>query len=219
MKPWQDLTDMFTDSEMIDEMSKKYKNTYLRIINDGVSSLALYCGFDDDGFHRFKDRHGSILKIKHETEVQIKLWNPRRGLYNTSNGVVVFTRSPFRQFRRGINHESGKIHTLQRYILGAGHANLLNDLIYELFSARNDRTTPLAEAIEKVQKTNEWAINREFAVTLNHLTTDPERYSLFYEQYYIGYVKGKEIFLEAPEFTQEILDTQAEWAPDYIVRG
>jgi len=81
MKQWQNLTDMLKNQDVFDEMSKKYKNTILGIKTNVKSIYATFIGNDD--MFVFRDEHGQQLKIADNTDMEIFIPNPEKGLYNT----------------------------------------------------------------------------------------------------------------------------------------
>lgn len=214
---WQDLTDMVADEDLIAEMQKKYRNTWLRLRWGNQDVLALYRGYED-GYHLFKDKRGENIKLSHTTDIRVSIYSPRRGMYNTDEGVVFFWRNPYRQFRRGLNPDSGMVIKLYTKLLGIPSANHIQHAIYSIFDKDLQKEVTLDDAIQKTKEFGEWAINRQFALTLNHLRDEADSYSLFYEDVYIAEVKNNIIHMITPLLYQEVLDTYREWAPNYVVR-
>ena len=214
--PWQDLTDMFNEEDQAAEMSKKYRNTWLKLSYDGRSFLALYSGMNDCGNHVFRDKHNEIIELLPETTVKVEIWQPRRGLYNTSIGVVFFCRTPFRQYRRGLNNEAAAAYQL-KCVFDTLESNVLNSVVYDIFDPKMRATCNLDTALLKANETGAWAINRTFAVTLNPYSADKSVYGLFYETCPIGSVTSDRRILVDKLFFQEVLDSLEDWAPNYEV--
>lgn len=216
-KPWQDLTDMFDSEDCIEEMSKKYKGTYLRIVAGGKKFLAKYHGWNGN-HHVFLDEHGTTLTIADETDVSVTIWMPRRGLYNTKeNGAYIFVRLPWRQYRRGISKESAQVHSMNYTLLSAVNGNALEKVVFELADARLQADTSLDDAILKAGQYGSWAMNRQWGVTLNVQGEDANVFHLFYEDILVADVVGHEIHIKEQAFQQEVLDDYADWAPNYKV--
>ena len=100
MKTWQDLTDMLGAGDIESEMSKKYKGTLLKIKHKEKTFHAYYLGYD--GNFKFKDFNGVDINLSINTDIQVTIPAPQKGLYNTPSGVVHLQRSPYRQYKRGL---------------------------------------------------------------------------------------------------------------------
>ena len=120
---------MFTNEDIVNEMTKKYRETWLKLDYDGKSLLAFY-RYYDNGYHYFRDETGGELRLAMDTDADISIFMPRRGLYNTKVGVVFFVRNPFRQYRRGISKDSASATRL--YYILSGH-EVYNELQYHIW--------------------------------------------------------------------------------------
>jgi hypothetical protein len=216
-KVWQDLTDMFDSEDYIEEMNKKYKGTYLRISADSLQILAKYNGWNGS-HHVFIDEHGSPITLADDTKHTVKIWMPKRGLYNSADsGILVFVRLPWRQYRRGISKESASISSLTTRIFGGSETNNLDRFVYQLADIRLQKEVTLEEAIEKTKEAGSWAINRLWGVSLNVQGAQEDVYHLFYEDVLVADVVGHEIRVKEEAFFQEIIEDYSDWAFNFKV--
>lgn len=213
---WKNLTDMFTNEDIASEMSKKYRDTWLKLDHSG-KSLLVYYRFFDNGYHNFKDEQGGEIRLSMDTDADVSIFMPRRGLYNTKFGVVFFVRNPYRQYRRGISKDSASSTRLYYILNGHEVYNELGMHIWDI--AKRELQTPLSltEGLQVVKEKGDIALTREFAVSLNHLTDDAEAFSLFYEDIYVGQIKDNKIQVVTPVFYQEVLDNSHIWGQQYTV--
>ena len=213
---WKNLTDMFTNEDIVNEMTKKYRETWLKLDYDGKSLLAFY-RYYENGYHYFKDETGGELRLSMDTDADIGIFMPRRGLYNTKVGVVFFVRNPYRQYRRGISKDSASVTRL--YYILSGHA-VYNELPYHIWDiAKRELQTPMTldQGLQVLKEKADVALSREFAISLNHLTDDTNTFSLFYEDTYIGKIKDNKISIITPVFYQEVVDNSHIWGSNYNV--
>jgi len=132
MKQWQNLTDMFKDDDDVsDEMIKKYKNTVLGIKIPTVTVFATFVGFADNGMFLFKTKEQHTIKLSNDTEAEIFIPNPEKGLYNSPKGALFFQRHPKRQWKRGLNGENTQIFNvhidfLPNTMIGGGNSFAYN---------------------------------------------------------------------------------------------
>lgn len=213
---WKNLTDMFTNEDIVSEMTKKYRETWLKLEYNGKSLLAYYRYFDQ-GYHYFRDEQGGEIRLSMDTDADISIFMPRRGLYNTKVGVVFFVRNPFRQYRRGISKDSASATRL--YYILSGH-EVYNELQYHIWDiAKRELQTPMTldQGLQVLKEKADVALSREFAISLNHLTDDVNTFSLFYEDTYIGKIKDNKISIITPVFYQEVVDNSHIWGSNYNV--
>ncbi|NTV78939.1 MAG: hypothetical protein HGA25_07375, partial [Clostridiales bacterium] len=103
MKNWQNLTDMSDDLNIIDEMIKKYKNTILGIRHNNKTHYAKYDGYNSKTqMFGFTMKNGDNISVAKDTDTEIFIPNPEKGLYNTQQGAIFFCRNPLRQWKRGL---------------------------------------------------------------------------------------------------------------------
>ena len=207
MDIWIELTDALNKDMAIEEMRKKYENTYLVLIKpDNTQEVVLYKGFHE-GFHLFKDLLGVTLKFRHETDNQIICSFPERRLFNSNKLALEFIRLPHRQYRRGICKDNISIYSTVRQLWGIeGHAWSMETLQHALFP-----TYPLniEEAIKSLQNTEcvSVALNDKFMLSLNFTNNNNKsQFPLFYSNKCIGHITNKTVTLGHPLFKQEILD-------------
>lgn len=216
-KPWQDLTDMFDQGQCIDEMVKKYKGTYLRISTPNSRFLAQYQGWNGDK-HIFYDSNNQAISLAVDTEYNVSIWMPRRGLYNTTRkGMHLLLRLPFRQFRRGVSKESAIATPMNLLMLGSQPSNALENQVYDIADRRLQLEVTLDEAIDKAKQFGSWAINRSFGVILNFFDKEEDTYILMYEDIPVARVVGHEIRVSESMFKQELIEDVQAWAPTYTV--
>lgn len=219
--PWQQLTDMFTRDDMCTEMNKKFRNTIMCLTIDNKKHYCQYNGYKTHGgkvVHLFSDEEECQITVNHDTEVEVTIPNPRRGLYNTTTGLVLFQRLPFRQHKRGLYNETASIIKINDVMAGIGLAgkNRFYDHIFEVLDASCQKPLALDLAKDGCDKFGSVAINREFGLTL-HPKKDQD-FALLYEDCYVGEVIDKTILVKNPIFHQEVIDSYEEWAPNYSVR-
>jgi len=223
MKPWQRLTDIIGDHNIIDEMSKKYKNTVLGVTDPTAKmykpSYGWYVGISNDGaYHKMRNKNGDSYQLSVDTEYEVFIPDPPRGMYNTSHGVAQFYRKPFRQHKRGLGEGTAQIQMLSSVIIPEMGGNYLEQLVFDVleeadvnekFSLSENRTWEL------IHNKGEIALDRTFVVALH--AHKAEGYQLYYETHLIGEVTKDKILLGNPAFLQEVLDTRKTWCPNHTV--
>lgn len=215
MNIFQELTDAFEGTNEIDEMSKKYLNTYLLLRTAGERDIVVcYLGFEGD-YHIFSDENGVKIKLSHATKQRIFCKFPERILFNHNKQALEFVRLPNRQYRRGICKDNAIIQDPVRILWGLATSSNLNHKILQSAlkaqypenceSAINTLLKPEAVSI---------ALNSKFAISLS-FTKDPDIYFLFYSNKCIGYwtQKDKKFVIKNKEFRQEVLDNLALFNP------
>lgn len=201
MKSWQNLTHLFDTNAVIEEMQKKYRDTLLQININGRPHYATYRGFDGD-YHVFEDHLKTPLKIHHETDIEVVIVFPKKGLYNTSRGMVMFTRKPHRQYRKGISEDSCTILPVLRTLFGPSTNNLWT-YIHEIMSSSYPKT--VREALDSLKNFGSVALNRQFGISLP-VCNDTEKYPVYYYQNIVGYIKDNTIHIANSAFHQEFID-------------
>lgn len=215
-RAWKNLTDMFTNEDIASEMGKKYRETWLKLDHGGKSLLVFY-RFYDNGYHYFKDEQGGEIRLSMDTDADISIFMPRRGLYNTKFGVVFFVRNPYRQYRRGISKDSASSTRLYYILSGHDVYNELHQHIWDIAKREMQVSLSLEQGLQVLKEKADVALSREFAVSLNHLSDDTDAFSLFYEDTYIGQIKDNKIKIITPVFYQEVLDNSHIWGQQYTV--
>lgn len=214
MRPWQDLTDMFNDEDIIVEMKKKYYNTYLGITTENKKTFyGKYVGFTE-GNHNFLDRYGVVTSVGMETYKKVFIPKLDKQLANNNAGrAFVVLRNPFRQNRRGISTDSHYIDALTISAVEDRHKmagiNKLDHVIFDILENK-DKFPTLETAIDICDKEDSCAISTNFAVMLNAINEDTLCYMicLFNLPIAILDTKSKTISCFVKEFSQEILDNK-----------
>ena len=152
MKPWQRLTDIFGQHQITEEMSKKYKGTILGISDPEDPTFktvyGYYSGINNTGdFHILKDKEGNRIQLSVDTNFEVFIPDPPRGMYNTTKGAILFYREPFRQHKRGLGIGTAMIETLESTITTKGvHINWFETYIYDVLKEMKYRTIDLVDA-------------------------------------------------------------------------
>lgn len=215
MDIWNELTDSFNKDMAIDEMRKKYENTYLILIKeDGTETLVMYKNFHN-GFHYFKDDLNIDIKLRHETKTRIVCTFPERRLFNADKLALEFIRRPLRQYKRGICKENVSIYSPIRYLWGQENhpwtPKTIQQALYPVYPAS------AKEAIEKLnnKKCVSIALNDKFMLSLS-ITREYNGFYLWYCNKCIG-TFHKDVFkIEHKLFTQEVLDNITLFKPYQI---
>ena len=214
MRPWQDLTDMFNDEDIIVEMKKKYYNTYLGITTEDKKTFyGKYVGFTGSN-HNFLDRYGVVTSVGMETYKKVFIPKLDKQLANNNAGrAFVVLRNPYRQNRRGISTDSHYIDALTTSAVEDVHKmtgiNNLDQVIFDILENK-DKFPTLETAIDICNREDSCAISTNFAVMLNAINEDTLCYMicLFNLPIAILDTKSKTISCFVKEFSQEILDNK-----------
>lgn len=214
MRPWQDLTDMFNDEDIIVEMKKKYYNTYLGITTEDKKTFyGKYVGFTG-GNHNFLDRYGVVTSVGMETYKKVFIPKLDKQLANNNAGrAFIVLRNPYRQNRRGISTDSHYIDVLTNSAVEDVHKmtniNNLDQVIFDILENK-DKFPTLETAIDICDREDSCAISTNFAVMLNAINEDSLCYMicLFNLPIAILDTKSKTISCFVKEFSQEILDNK-----------
>ena len=215
MDIWNELTDSFNKDMAIDEMRKKYENTYLILIKeDGTETLVMYKNFHN-GFHYFKDDLNIDIKLRHETKTRIVCTFPERRLFNADKLALEFIRRPLRQYKRGICKENVSIYSPIRQLWGQENhpwtPKTIQQALYPVYPAS------AKEAIEKLNNKEcvSIALNDKFMLSLS-ITREYNGFYLWYCNKCIG-TFHKDVFkIEHKLFTQEVLDNITLFKPYQI---
>lgn len=215
MDIWNELTDSFNKDMAIDEMRKKYENTYLILIKeDGTETIVMYKQFHD-GFHYFKDELNVDIKLRHETKARIVCAFPERRLFNTNKLALEFIRRPIRQYKRGICKENVSIYSPIRHLWGQDNhpwtPKTIQQALYPVYPAS------AKEAIEKLNNKEcvSIALNDKFMLSLS-ITHGYNGFYLWYCNKCIGTFQKDVFKIEHKLFTQEVLDNITLFKPYQI---
>lgn len=218
MKQWQKLTDMVNNTDIVDEMIKKYKNTILGIRTPTNSIYAYYIGTNNDGMFLFRDHNEQHLKIAKNTDMEIFIPNPEKGLYNTKYGAVMYQRNPKRQWKRGLNSENVQAFTIVQTITHRGRPSAQQnkfDIVWNDILTNENDSILMSNAKEIADDLGSAAINRTYGIVLH--PTEKFGYILMHHKYQIGIIENNKIRIMNKIFRQEVLDTQNQWCPTYEV--
>ena len=210
MKAWQNLTHMFNSADCCVEMKKKFGGTILGI-KTKENQKPIYCKYhryNDNYQHQFITENDDRVVLNPDTEAEVFIPDPPRGMYNTENGVVEFFRLPYRQHRRGLCEDTAQIVQF-KHVVTSNMIGNYNEFFPHIFSVLNKQLQepmPLSIATKKAEEFTSYAANRQFVVSLSH--TQPEGFSLFYETSYIGQIDPNTYTIKVEEslFKQELLD-------------
>lgn len=208
---WNDLTDAFSKDMAIDEMQKKYGNTYLVVVpENGKELVCMYKGWES-GFHHFTDDLGVRLKIRHETDCKVICKFPERLLFNAERVAYEFIRQPTRQFRRGICKDNCSIHSPVGALWSQPTVQLNHKLIKYALDPKYPTTCE--EAIkELVSNRASIALSPRFMLTRS-VTRNKDFLPLWYMNKMIGYFKKDTFVVRHPMFRQEVLDNVSLFKP------
>jgi len=202
---WTDLTDAIGKDMSIQEMDKKYTNTYVVLQKpNGEECIVIYKGYNDN-YHIFQDENSVSLRVKHDTNLKVFCKFPERCLFNTEGLALEFVRLPNRQYRRGICKENARIYSPPRLLWGGdGHPwsiKVLQEALYPTYPKSCE------EAIEgiKNKKRASTALSPEFMIS-HSITETKDILHLFFSNKVIGYFKDGVFFIKHALFRQEVLD-------------
>ena len=205
MDIWNNLTDAFNREMAIEEMNKKYLNTYLVFIGSTGAETVVYYGGYNGEHHVFTDAYGTVIKLKHETDQQIACKFPVRRLFNYKGIALEFVRRPNRQFRRGICKDNVHIYSPVRRL----HQSDGHPWEHATIEAALNPVYPKTceEAIKQLdgKEILSIALNDKFMLSQN-IARDCKRYYLFYQTSIIGYFENEVFKIEHKLFSQEVLD-------------
>jgi hypothetical protein len=205
MDVWNNLTDSFNKDMAIDEMRRKYENTYLVLKQpDGKELVACYKGFND-GFHMFRDELETPLRLRHETSYEVICKFPERCLFNHNGLALEFIRSPKRQYKRGICKDNVFIYSPVRSVWSVDSYNwtmkTIVDALYPTYPVTCE------EAIKQLEGRScaSIALNPKFMLSLS-FTSQKKEFYLFYSNVPIGSFKDGVFTIAHRLFKQEVID-------------
>lgn len=205
---WQNLTDAVGKNMSIEEMGKKYLNTYLILINKNKEPMVvLYSGYQDD-YHIFTDEHGVKLRISHDTDLEIICKFPERCLFNHEKRALEFIRLPYRQYKRGICKENVQIYSPVRKLIENRSTSCdIKTIKSALFPIYPNNCE---EAIEKLNNKHavSIALNEKFMLSQNvtSLSKNKQLFFLWFSNKIIGTFTNNVFHIKHSLFKQEVLD-------------
>jgi len=223
---WQKLTNLTGSEDVKQEMSKKYRNTILKLVTSNKKTFyAKYSGVTRNGLHLFHDLHDNEIKIAPDTDVDVRIWYPKRGLYNIEyNGInrfVYFSRTANRQYRRGINQDNSRLYDplhrlfeFQPDIFGIQQLKQIADNTREY--RHLDEVLP--KLLDPDNNTVGYAFNNRWGVS-GPVTANKDMCHLWLHQYIVADIQDNNITFENPIFIQELLDEKGtNWFGGYHIK-
>jgi hypothetical protein len=214
MKQWQNLTNMLQNDEVIEEMIKKYRNSVLGIKKPNDSVFYAQYNHYKGGFFNFTMSNGDQIQIHSDTDMELFIPNPEKGLYNTRVGAVFFCRNPLRQWKRGLTRENVNMMEVNHSVMGRPYTNIFDHIWDEVLNW-GDNTLSVPEALLLASENGSAAINKTYGVVAHPRYDDG--FILMHNQFIIGEIDEKTILIRNPIFKQEILDTQTNWCPTHKI--
>lgn len=221
---WQALTNLHNDGDVNAEMVKKYRNTILKIKSGQDTIYARYSGQSKDGYHIFADLFDQTIKIAKNTDMDVSVWFPRKGLYNVisePNRFVFFRRTATRQYRKGVSEDSCKVYDPVLKQISGTHSlygmNVLLDIAKKREVVRHlDEACLLVQ--DKVSNTVSVAINYRWGVSAS-TTQDDSICLLWLYDKAVATIKNGKITFVNPTFIQELLDEEDKsWYTGYGIQ-
>jgi len=193
-----------TDS--VDDIRKKYRNTFCFLELNGKKHLAEYT--EDNGDNNFYFRSpdfGEIIVDKETVDTCLTHKFPENGLYNVQGTAVDFVRYPERQWKRAPYHDNCRITSILASIGVSLPLRFIVNLhnLEEIYQEKYP--SDLEEALFSLKYSV--AINKNFAVS--HSTMDNRNeYLLWFKNQPVGVVKHqeKEIEVQYTPLFQEVQD-------------
>lgn len=205
MDIWNDLTDSFNKDMAIQEMTKKYLNTYLiHVSPQGKENVVQYLGYES-GVHHLSDKHGMRLKFKHETNEMLVCKFPERCMFNFKGVALEFTRRPNRQFRRGICKDNCCIINPIHNLFGLSNFVLDHAVIAAALQPEYPETCEQALSLLDKKQVGSIALNNVFSIS-HSFTHKKNVYYVFFYTKVIGYIEKGIFHVKHPQFKQEVLD-------------
>ncbi len=225
---WQELTDMESLPEAVNEMTKRYKDTVLCLANKHVPNKVVCVSYEHftGGTFYFISPNGNEYKIGfNDLDLDVFVPKPRTGCYTSykHKTLVVLTTLPHRQWKRGLCKQNTYIVNAVDFLRKGNYtSNIFGNTIQDILEDKSlQDTRTIAQAIIMLSKGyyKGVSLTRDFGVTLNFFDQDNNKLFLFHHNNIIGHVKIKEkvIVVENDIFLQEVLDTKQQWAADFGV--
>jgi len=206
---WQNLTDALNASMSVDEMSKKYLNTFLLLYTANNEPLVVqYKGFSDDGYFLFNDENGVRLKLSNNTDLQIINKFPERCLFNHDKLALEFIRHPMRQYKRGICKDNVDIYSPVRRLIDKRSYQWTHKVLKSALFPQYPASCQ--EAIDKLvnKEVLSIALNECFMLSQNVTSTQKNKqlFYLWFSNKLIGYFLKDTFHIKHSLFKQEVLD-------------
>lgn len=202
---WTNLTDALNKQMSIEEMAKKYANTFLILQTQyGKEMVVQYFGYEE-GYHKLKDEFGVLLHLQQDTDQQIICKFPERCLFNHNRVAYEFTRLPLRQFKRGICADNTRIYSPVRALFDSKSIKWGFKHIQAALTPEYPKCC--TEAIENLNAQTHLsiALSPQFMIS-QPITSEKNKYWLFFSNKLIGYFEKDTFVIKHKLFKQEVLD-------------
>lgn len=200
----------------LNEFSKKYRDTFLRI---GEKKIVAYCANVEDKIYFTNSKFGEII-LNQYTETTLDASFPEPGCFNMDNQAFVFKRVPARQWKKAPCKSNCNIYDPFHHIkangisLGNYYRVLNEDILIHAFKQRNILSIKKALFILKKEEKRSIALTNDFILSTNILNNNynKEKYILFFESFPIGFLENStehikpSLKLFNKEFNQEVYD-------------
>lgn len=225
MNIWEKLTNTLNHkSETIKEFNRRYHDTILGV-RDEETKICQFLKYryynEDNDKHLFYDQEGLNRFIPHE-DISSFLYKktifiPRieKGFFNSyQNRILYITKTPTRQWRRGICEDNYKILNFSNCLnTGTNYKTVFYPDIYNILDQQYNNSNIIKKdfgmfEICEVQK--HYRISKDFLLTQDVIY--PEGYSLFFHKYLIGHFKKpNDLEVCTNIFFQEVLEELSTW--------
>lgn len=222
---WSKLTNLDNFEDIIHEMTKKYRHTIMKIVSDKTVAYGKYAGYKDK-YHTFYDLYDNPIRLSDDTDAEVRIWYPKRGLYNVNfdgyTGVLYYTRTANRQYRRGMNDDNTTL--IDPMGAAYGHMRKQFSLHYLQQIAENKRDfRHLDEVIHAMSSSNtailSYAFNDRWAVSLPIDSELIDKYDLWLYRHKVGHIQNNTIYFTDATFKQELIDeNNKDWYAGYYVQ-
>lgn len=223
---WSQLTNLDKTEEIQQEMTKKYRNTILKIVDGNSVVYGKFAGYGRGGYYMFNDLHGNNIQLAPNTDVDVRIWYPKRGLYNVEypahDGFVYYARTANRQYRRGINEENTQIYNPPIHGFSVENTHTFSLTTLAQIAANSRKYRHLDEMIKNLDDPNtrllSYAINDRWGISLPLNTTVPNTYDIWLYNVKVGQIKNNTIKVNETAFLQELLDEHnTDWYAGYAI--
>jgi hypothetical protein len=224
---WSQLTNLVDVGDIQQEMGKKYRNTILKIVDGKTTTYGKFTCFSKSGYYMFQDLHGNSIQLAQNTDVDVRIWYPKRGLYNVETpaytGFIYYARTANRQYRRGINEENTHISNPAIRLFGDEFTGAFEISTLAQIATNSRRFRHLDEVTMNLDDPNSkllsYAVNDRWGISLPIETNEPGVYDLWMYRSKVGQIKNNSIYLHETTFVQELLDEHnKDWYAGYVLR-
>lgn len=196
MNPWQKLTLMENFGDVISELSKKYKNSFVKITNGSSVYVGRVCQIDSNKVW-IRDKYNTMLNIQYNTDQLIETLTLAPGLYNWNDDVWFGYYTGARQYRKSINSDSFKFHhPLYHQVSDSLEA------VFDAIKPKYPKNIWKAINTINIENLNGIAVNRNFGICKHK-----DNLYYVYRDAVIGEIVDKTINIHNKHFNQEVMDS------------